>query len=132
MALFSFVMFFVVIVLIGVGFAIGLVACVCGAVLLGFGVISSSIFVGLRSGRTAMAIRVFLLQCGLILGVPAGAVCAWIGQSFFESYGGGWPVLIYGAIGGALAGLIVALLLDFISRHLHSWATDRIRLRSGA
>ncbi len=125
MALFALVFVVVALVLIGVGVAIGLVACALAAVLLGMGVISSSAFVGLRSGRPALGVRVFLLQCGVLAGIPAGAVCAWLAQSFFAAYGAGWPVLIYGALGGACGGLLIALLLDFLSRQLHGWASVR-------
>ena len=129
MALFGLVFLVVALVLIGVGAAIGLVACALGAALLGIGVISSSVFAGLRSGRASVGIRIFLLQCGLLAGIPAGAACAWLAKSFFEAYGSGWPVLVYGALGGAFAGLIVALLLDFISRRLSAWASMRLKLR---
>jgi hypothetical protein len=121
MALFGLIFLVVALVLIGVGVAVGLVA-----VLLGIGVISSSVVIGVRSGRAAVGIRVFLLQCGILAGIPAGAVCAWLVQSFFEAYGGGWPVLVYGALGGAFAGVCVALFLDFISRRFHAWASSRL------
>ena len=126
MALFGLIFLVVALVLIGVGVAVGLVACALAAALLGIGVISSSVVVGARSGRAAVGIRVFLLQCGILAGIPAGAVCAWLAQSFFEAYGSGWPVLVYGALGGAFAGVFVALFLDFISRRLHSWASARL------
>ena len=125
MALFGFVFLVVALVLIGVGFAVGLVGCVLAAVLLGLGVLSSSFFIGLRTRRPSAGLRAFLLQCGLLAGLPAGAVCAWLAQSFFAAYGEGWPVLVYGAAGGAIAGLLIAVLLDFITVRLHLWASAR-------
>lgn len=125
MALFGFVFLVVALVLIGVGIAVGLVGCAVAAVLLTLGVVSSSFVIGLRSGRPAVGIRAFLLQCGILAGIPAGAVFAWLAQSFFAAYGSGWPVIIYGAAGGAVAGVLVALLLDFITRRLHIWASAR-------
>lgn len=126
MELFGLVFFLVALVLIGIGVAVGLVACGLAAMLLALGVISSSAFVGMRSGRAALGIRVFLIQCGLLVGIPAGAACAWLAHSFFEAYGDGWPILLYGGLGGAFSGLLVALLLDFVSRSLHSWASARL------
>ncbi len=126
MGLFVLVFFVVALVLIGVGIAIGLVASVVAAVLLGIGVVSSSVFVGLRSGRAATGIRAFLIQCGILAGVPAGAVCAWLAKNFFEAYGQDWLVLFYGGLGGACAGIIIALLLDFISRRVQTWAALRL------
>ena len=99
--------------------------------LLALGVVSSSLFVGVRSGRPAAGFRFFLMQCGLWAGLPTGALCAWLAQSFFETYGSGWPVLAYGAAGGALAGLVVALLLDFLSRRFTAWAATRFSSRRG-
>jgi hypothetical protein len=116
----------VALVLIGIGIAVGLVACLAAAILLGVGVISSSFVVGLRAGRPSAGVRAFLLQCGILAGIPAGAVCAWLGHSFLVAYGEGLPILLYGALGGALAGIIVALSLDFVSRRLHTWASARV------
>ncbi|HEV7404041.1 MAG TPA: hypothetical protein VGO11_13970 [Chthoniobacteraceae bacterium] len=130
MALFSIVFLLVALVLIGVGVAIGLFACAVAAALVGLGVVSSSIFVGIRSGRPGHGVRAFLLQCGILGGIPAGAVCAYLAKSFFEAYGNDWRVFVYGGIGGAVAGVIVALLLDYSSRRLAGWASARAtRLR---
>ena len=116
----------VALVLIGVGIAVGLVACVLAAGLLGLGVVSSSFVIGIRSGHPAAGIRAFLVQCGILAGVPAGAACAWLGKRFSEAFSGDWMVLLYGALGGAIAGIIVALALDFISRRLQAWASARL------
>lgn len=126
MIFFGLIFFCVACVLVGVGIVLGLVGCAIAAALLGLGVISSSVFVGLRSGRAEAAIRAFLLQVGIIAGIPAGAVCAWLIQSFFQAYGEGWQVLAYGALGGAGAGLLIALTLDFVSRRLSGWAALRL------
>src|SRR5580698_2592068 len=132
MGIFGLVFLVVGLVLIGIGIALGLVACLAAVILLGLGIISSSFVVGLLSGKSSAGIRVFLLQCGLLVGIPAGAVCAWLGHSFITAYGDGLPILIYGALGGAVAGLIVALCLDFISFRLRTWASARIPARPGA
>jgi hypothetical protein len=126
MALFGLVFLVVMLVLVGVGLAVGLAVLALAAVLLGLGVISSSVVIGLHSGRAAAGIRAFLLQCGFLAGAPAGAACAWLVQSLFEGYGSGWPVLMYGALGGAFAGVLIALSLDFISRRLYNWASSRL------
>ncbi len=125
MILFGLVFLVVSLVLIGVGVAVGLVGCLIAGALLGLGVLSSSVFIGVRSGRPSAGLSAFLLQCGLLGGIPAGAVCAWLGQSFFAAYGSGWPVLIYGALGGALSGLIVALLLQVVAHRFVTWALTR-------
>jgi hypothetical protein len=116
----------VALVLIGIGIAIGLVACLFAALLVGLGIISSSFVIGFRSGRPEAGIRAFLLQCGILSGIPAGAVSAWLGYSFFTTHRDGWPILLSGALGGAIAGVIIALALDFVSRRLHTWASARL------
>jgi hypothetical protein len=118
----------IILFLVGVGIAVGLVACAFAALLVGLGVLSSSVVVGLRSGRTTDGIRAFLLQCGIIVGVPAGAVCALLSTSLMAELQGAadWVVLLRGGLCGALAGVIVALTLNAMWRRLHAWATLRL------
>jgi hypothetical protein len=120
----------IALVLIGIGIAVGLVVCALAALLVGLGVISSSVIVGIFSGRATDGLRVFLMQCGIIVGVPAGAICALLASSLVAELQGvaDWPVLIGGGLCGGLAGIAVALAFDFMSRHLHTWA--RLRLKS--
>jgi hypothetical protein len=113
-------------ILIGIGVAVGLVLTLITGILLSLGILSSSILIGLRSGHPSAGIRAFLLQCGVLAGIPIGAGCAWLAQSFFEAYGSGWQVLVYGAIGGAASGVIVALFLDLILRRLQAWASAKL------
>jgi hypothetical protein len=132
MAIVSLILAVIVLFLIGVGIAVGLVACAMAALLVGLGVISSSVVVGMFSGRATDGIRVFLLQCGIIAGVPAGAVCALLATSLVKELQGVadwpvWPVLIGGGLCGGLAGIMVALVLDMMSRRLRTWATLRLK-----
>ena len=122
------VLFFALVmcVLIGVGIAIGLVACGLAAMLIGLGVVSSSFVVGLWKGRAAAGVRMFLLQCGLLVGVPAGAVCALLLQWMMAATETVWPTLVGGALGGAVAGLVVALTMDFLFWRLQGWASKRL------
>jgi len=132
MAVVSLILAAIVLFLVGVGIATGLVACAVAALLIGLGVISSSVVVGLYSGRTSEGIRAFLLQCGVIAGVPAGAVCAWLATFLMTELQEviQWPVLLLGGLAGASAGIIIALTLDRMSRRLHTWTA--LRLKEGA
>jgi len=132
MAIFAIIFFVVALVLIGVGIAVGLVASGLAMLLVGLGVVSSSVLIGLRSGRTESAIRAFLIQLGILAGIPAGAICAWILKHFSEHIGDSWVVPAYGALGGATAGLLIALLLDAISRRTHAWAIQRFHAVSAS
>ena len=126
MFFFGLVFLFVALILIGIGAAVGLVICAVAAVLVAVGILSSSVVVGLLSRRPAAGIRAFLLQCALLAGIPSGILCAWLAHGIFTAYGTGWTVLLYGALGGAAAGLIVVFFLDFIFRRLHRWASARL------
>lgn len=139
MGLIVFVALLVMLVLIGVGIGIGLFACAVAAALTGVGVISSSVALGFYTKRPATAVRALLLQCGILAGIPAGAIGAWVGHRVITSIalwqgwsasGYEWKIPLFGGIGGAFAGLFLALLLDFILRRSHAWAlarTERIR-----
>ena len=126
MALFGLIFLFVMLVLIGVGIALGLVASVIAAVLVGLGVLSSSVVVGVLARRTSAGIRAFLLQCAVLFSIPAGVLCALLAHWIFSAPASVWLISLYGALGGAVAGVVIALLLDFIFRRLHRWASAKI------
>ena len=117
----------VMVVLIGVGIGIGLVACAIAAGLAMLGVVSSSVALGFLTKRPATAVRALLLQCGILAGIPAGAVTAWVGRSVLEHVDESWMIAVYGGIGGAFAGALLALLLDFIFRRTHAWVEQRVK-----
>jgi hypothetical protein len=126
MALFALVFLVVALILIGVGIVVGLVVCGVTAILIGVGILSSSVVVGLFRRSSAAGVRAFLLQCGILAGAAAGILCTWLTHAIFEAYGSGWLVFLYGALGGAVAGIIIALLIDFIYRRLHTWAAAKL------
>ncbi len=117
----------VMVVLIGVGIGIGLVACAIAAGLAMLGVVSSSVALGFLTKRPATAVRALLLQCGILAGIPAGAVTAWVGRTVLENVDESWMIAVYGGIGGAFAGALLALLLDFIFRRTHAWLEERMK-----
>jgi len=125
MAIFGFIFFVVALVLIGVGIGLGLMAVAIATVLLGLGVVSSSFVVGLGTRRPAWGIRVFLLQIGLLAGVPAGAIGGWLAQ-FLLGDTPDWLGVVYGALGGAVAGIAVALMLDFLIHRFQRWVAIRM------
>lgn len=114
-------------VLIGVGIGIGLFASAIAVALVMLGIVSSSVALGFFTKRPATAVRALLLQCGVLAGIPAGAVTAWLGRAFLEQVDQSWMIAVYGGIAGAVAGAILALLLDFIFRRTHAWLEHRVR-----
>src|SRR2546423_15296269 len=126
MALFGLMFLVVALILIGVGIVVGLVVCGIAAVLFAVGIVSSSVIVGLLTRRPAAGIRAFLLQCAVLPGIPSGILCAWLAHAFLSAAGPGWLISMYGALGGALAGVVIALLLDFLFRRGHRWASAKL------
>ena len=126
MELFGLIFLVVALILIGAGAIIGLIVCTITAIMVGIGVLSSSIVIGFISRRAATGLRAFIVQCALIGGIPSGILCAWLVHSVFSAAGPGWLISFYGALGGAVAGLIIALLLDFIFRRLHRWSNSKL------
>jgi MFS family permease len=126
MALFGLIFLFVMLVLIGIGIALGLVASIIAALLVGIGVLSSSVVVGVLARRMSAGVRAFLLQCAVLLSIPAGVLCAWIAHWIFSAPASVWLISLYGVLGGAVAGVIIALLLDFIFRRLRRWASAKM------
>jgi len=126
MALFALFFLVVALILIGVGIVVGFVACCIAAVLFAVGSLSSSLVIGLLTRRPAAGIRAFLLQCAVVAGVPSGILCAWLAHYISSAAGPGWLISLYGALGGAAAGVVIALLLDFILRRLHRWASAKL------
>lgn len=133
------VMCFAMIAVLGVGIGLGLFAAAVGAMLAGLGIISSSVALGFLTRRPAAAMRAFLLQCGVLAGIPVGAVTAWVGHEVINSiatwqgWSAGnweWKIPLFGAVGGALAGLILALLMDYVLRKTHAWVESRRGLTS--
>ena len=120
----------VMVVLIGVGIGIGLFACLIAVALGMLGVVSSSVALGFFTKRPATAVRALLLQCGVLAGIPAGAITAWVGRALLEKVDESWMIAVYGGIGGAFAGALLALLLDFIFRLMHAWLEQRTKQKA--
>lgn len=124
------IMLLVMVVLIGAGIGIGLFACAIAAGLAMLGVVSSSVALGFLTKRPATAVRALLLQCGILAGIPAGAVTAWVGRTVLENVDESWMIAVYGGIGGAFAGALLALMLDFIFRRTHAWVEERMKRKA--
>ncbi|MBL9133081.1 MAG: hypothetical protein JNG86_17860 [Verrucomicrobiaceae bacterium] len=125
---------------IGAGIIAGALACGIAAVLVALGVVSSSAVLGLLTRRPAVAVRFFLLQCGIWGGIPAGAVMAWLGHEVIQALIASpdaagaplaWQIPVLGGIGGGIGGVVLALMIDFILRRSHAWLMSRQDLKSG-
>ena len=130
MVLFGAIFLVVALVLIGVGVVLGLVGAALAMLLLGFGVISSSFLVGMRTRSAHAGVRTFLLLASVLTGIPAGMICAWLAVSFLEWSGTTSSVLICGAASGAIVGLAIAVLAELALRKSAGWLTSRFTVIS--
>ena len=114
-------------VLIGVGIVLGVVAVALTLGLVAAGVVSSSVMVGVWRGRAQAGLRALLLQCGILAGIPAGMLCAWVATTLWEQISGTLViVLVAGGLAGALGGAVVALMFDFLAVRVHGWLAARL------
>jgi hypothetical protein len=119
-------------IIIGISFAVGLMACAALAVLVSLGVVSSSVIVGFWKRRTLAGVQAFYVQCGVLAGAPTGAACAWAAWQMWPSIHGDWQVMLAGAVGGAGGGLFIAWLAStaaaHIAKHVWPWLKGRVTL----
>jgi hypothetical protein len=99
-----------VMLVIGIGIAIGVISCLALSLLTSVGMISTSILVAFWKHRALAGFQALFVQCGIALGAPAGAALAWGASHVWPMLSGEWHVLIAGAIGGAGGGLAIAWL----------------------
>jgi hypothetical protein len=121
----------VALVLLGLGLAFGTLAALGTVILIVAGVVSSSVAVGLLRGTARAGFRAFIVQCGILAGVPAGMLCAWVASSVRHVLDSDLvSVLAVGAASGAIAGACVSLLLVFVMQRLGAWVGARLKLPS--
>jgi hypothetical protein len=124
--IFSMLGLVVMLMLIGAGIVLGAIAAGLTLLLVAAGVVSSSVAIGLWRGRAQAGMRAFFIQCGIAAGVPAGMLCAWLGTHLWAQLDQGTVrILVIGGLGGALSGLVIALLFDFIARRVQAWLSAR-------
>jgi len=125
--LFSLLCLAIACVLIGVGVVLGVVAVGLTFALVGAGMVSSSVMIGVWRGRAQLGLRAFLLQCGILAGIPAGMLCAWVATSVWEQIDGTLvAVLAAGGLAGALGGAVVALMFEILASRVHGWLAARL------
>jgi hypothetical protein len=119
--------------LIGVGIVLGVVGVLLTAGLLAAGVLSSSVLIGVWRGRAQAGWRALFLQCGVLAGIPAGMLCAWVGMSLWQEMDGTLVTILgIGALAGALSGLVIALFFDLIATRAHLWLAARLERAKGS
>jgi hypothetical protein len=120
----------IVLVLIGIGIAVGMVACVALWALVSVGMFSSSVLIGFWKRRVLAGVQIFFIECGVLLGASSGAVLAWGASRVWPMVSGEWRVLFVGAVGGAGGGLVIAWLASAaaaaFARHSWPWLRGKV------
>ena len=113
--------------IMGIGLAIGVVACAALIFLIGMGVVSSSALIGFWKGRLESGLQAFFLQSGAIAGVFAGASVAWLFKEISPTFVNNWATLGLGAAIGASCGITMAfvasLVMNVTIKRLSKWGS---------
>ncbi len=128
--------FAVILVLIGAGIVMALallalaaLAALAGAVLVGLGVVSTSVLVGFAERRLSAGFTALALQVGALAGLPFGIGGFWLVQRLLDlRLGLGW-VALGGAVCGALSGAAVGLLFALACARVVLWGRGRLQAR---
>jgi hypothetical protein len=132
MAAFSFLAGLVALVLIGVGIVLGTIAAGLTVVFVLAGILSSSTAIAVWRGKARAGLYALLVQFGIAVGVPAGMACAWLAYTVWKAVDVHWVgVLVAGAVGGAVSGVCVALLVAFVAQRAALWTSRRLNLGHG-
>ena len=119
----------VMLVLVGVGMVLGAVAVALTLALVTAGVVSSSVMIGVWRGKAQAGLRAFLLQLGVLGGVPAGMLCAWVGTTLWKEVSLDHALivtLVAGGLAGAVGGVVVALMFEFVAGRVQRWLGARL------
>jgi len=118
MFIFGVIFLIVALLLIGAGFAIGILVFGVAAAAIGLGVISTSVACGFIQKKSSIGFRVFFYQFFIIAFLFAGILTAWLVSLFADLHVSIISVILIGSISGGSVGLIFGL--------LHSWIVDLI------
>lgn len=117
LGLFALVAVTVLLVAVGVGVALAAAVVLAISALVGLGVVSVSVLVGLHHRSLARGFRTFVVLSCVLMGVLAGAPSLWLINRTAHWMGSTWA-LGGGALLGAVVGLLVGLLSVWMVRRL--------------
>ena len=102
----------VLLVLIGIGIAVGFACLACAAVFLGLGVISSSALIAIFRRRFSAGLRALHYQVLALVGLPCGIGALWLSCLLFSVHIRHRYILAIGSAIGITAGIVIAFILD--------------------
>lgn len=126
---FALIAMTVMLVLAGIGIAIGLAVAGATALLVGIGILSTSAAIGFLKRRPGAAVRALLFQGAALAGIPCGIAAFWIVRQLAHVHLAIAEWVIWGSLCGAASGLLVALTLNFTWGRLYLKLTEKVRAR---
>ena len=129
LGIFALIMVVGMLLLIGVGIALGVIAVIVLCLLTFFGMISSSVIFGFLKKNPASAFRMLFLQLGALIGLFCGIagtlLASWIIDFDWKEYA------LYGCFAGIIGGLFLAWLFNSLCSRMHGVMTIRYEGRRG-
>lgn len=101
-------------ILVGVGIILALAGLAFSAILVAFGVVSTSTFVALVRRRVSAGLRAFHYQLFALTAAPCGVMVLGLGTWLFHLHLRQRYILLFGSFAGVGAGIALAFLLDRI------------------
>lgn len=100
----------------GIGFAFAVFAAGCAVLLVGVGIFSSSVIIGILRRRVSSGLRAFhYLMCTAIAG-PATMGALWLARTVIPIKLSTSAVCIFGFVAGVLGGLLFAFQMEVVAR----------------
>ncbi len=119
LAIIALIFICIVIALIGAGIVAGVIIAASMALLVGLGITSSAVLIGIFRKRFSSGLRAFHYQFCAFAAIPAGVGALWLGNQIAASGLETREVLIIGSIGGIVSGLVLAFAFDLIARMIY-------------
>lgn len=102
----------IMLVLLGICFAIAAITAACLLVLVALGILSSSALIGVFRRKFSSGLRALHYQVCSAIALPVGAALAWLGVWLFDANDHLPIAFAIGALSGVCAGLTIAYILD--------------------
>lgn len=115
--------------LVGLGLAGGIIISALAGALTVFGILSSSVALGLIRRSPASGFRALFVQVGAVAGIPCGIGAMWLVAWVAAIH---WSIatrLLVGGVCGMLCGVAVALLFNFAWGRAVAWLLGRYERR---
>jgi hypothetical protein len=135
LGIFAAIMIMVMVVacmmLLGLGLAAGIVVCALAGALTAFGILSSSVAIGIIRRSPASGFRALFVQVGAVAGIPCGIAAMWLVSWLAGTHwSAAWRILA-GSVCGLGCGVAVALLFNFAWGRAARWLLSRHEKTAG-